>query len=91
MGDHEHEFSELPDRPHHVWEDEPTSTYGTPIAFGRHSTAPSHEYLSRFTYSTHPNRSYWLSGNETHHASTNTSTIRYGMHDIHKTSPAPHD
>ena len=55
MGDHEHEIPEIPDLPHHVWEDKPLSTYGTPSGSGHHSTGPSQEYPSRFTYYTHPN------------------------------------
>ena len=37
MGDHEHEIPEISDIPHHVWEDEPPSTYGTLLGSGRHS------------------------------------------------------
>ena len=43
---HEHEILEIPDLPHHVWEDEPLSTYGTPLGSGHHSDGPSHEYFS---------------------------------------------
>ena len=46
MGDHEPEIPEITDLPRLVWEDEPASTYGTPIWFGFHSTAPSHEDIS---------------------------------------------
>ena len=46
MGDHEHEIPEIPDFPHHVWEDEPPSTYGTPVGSFRHSVGPTQEYFS---------------------------------------------
>ena len=45
MGDHEHEISDISDLPHHVWEDEPPSTYGTPIGSGPHLVGLSHEYF----------------------------------------------
>ena len=89
MGDHEPQILKIPDLPRHVWEDEPPSTYGTPVGYGCHSTGPSHEYFSRFIDSTHPNRWYWFLSDETHHASANTSTIRYGMSDILETSSIP--
>ena len=41
MGDHEHKILEIPDFPCHVWEDEPSSTYGTLVGSSRHSTRPS--------------------------------------------------
>ena len=31
MGDHEPEILEIPNLPHPVWEDEPSSTYETPL------------------------------------------------------------
>ena len=46
MGDHEHEILEIPNLPHHVWEDEPSSTYETLVGSGHHSARPSHEYFS---------------------------------------------
>ena len=46
MGDHEPEILEIPNLPRPVWEDEPTSTYGTPVGSGCHSVGPSHEYFS---------------------------------------------
>ena len=89
MGDHEIEILEIPDLPCHVWEDEPPSTYGTLLGSIHHSTRPSHEGPSRFTYFTHPNRWYWISSNETHHKPTSTSTIRYGMLDVPEIGPTP--
>ena len=91
MGDHEPEILEITDLPHHVWEDELARTYGTRVGSGHHSTGPSHEDISHFIDSTHPNRWYWILGDETHHSSTNTSTIRYSMFDIPQTGPAPHE
>ena len=46
MGDHELEILEIPDIPRHVWEDEPPSTYRTPVGSGHHLTGPTHEYFS---------------------------------------------
>ena len=31
MGDHDIEIPEIPDLTHPIWEDEPSSTYGTPL------------------------------------------------------------
>ena len=46
IGDHEREILDILDLPRHVWEDEPTSTYGNLVGSALHLTRPSHEDLS---------------------------------------------
>ena len=79
MGDHESKIPYHPTSPRPLWEDEPSSTYGTPSGSGRHLIGPSHEYISHYIDHTHTHRRYWLLGYETHHELTSTSTIMYSM------------
>ena len=41
IGDHEHKIPEIPNIPHHIWEDGPPRTYGTPVGSGHHLVGPS--------------------------------------------------
>ena len=58
IGNHEHEILNISDLPHHVWEDEPPSTYETLVGSVHHSTGPSHEYISHYTDHVHTHSWY---------------------------------
>ena len=89
MSGHETEIRDIPHLPCLVWEDEPSSTYGTPLGSDHSIAGTSPDDPSQFLG--YMNHRYWLRSLnlDTHHAPTSTSTIRYGMPDLPMTGLTP--
>ena len=91
MGDHDPEILDIPDRACPIWEDEPSSTYGTLLGSNHSMAGTSPDDPSQFLCYMHAHHQYWSRSpnHETHHAPTSTSTIRYGIPYLPDFGPEP--
>ena len=91
MVDHEPKIPKILYLPPHVWEVEPSITYGTPVGLGHSMAQTSPDDPSQFPRYMHANRRYWscIPNYENQHAPTRASTIRYGMPHLPETGPVP--